>query len=330
MLSLFRTNQILGSVYFLIYLFLLRGSVFLFPDQQTWEPTQMGVLSALLWKYLPLVPSWAPYALAYLLIFIQAISISYIIRKHRILSEDILLPGASYLLVASSIPEFLYLSPLLIATTFLIIALDQLMATYRVPSCDANLFNVGFWVGVASLFYFSSLVYLLVAIVGLGTLRAWKFREIIVLWSGALVVYILATTCWFWMDQLPYFWEYHVLSNVSFLNIEETLNFKTLVSLSIIAFMLIAVLIASFSLFRTKTILYQKKVGILYFLLFVSAFSFVFQSNIDINHVYILVLPIGVLLGLMMKDMRSSTSEVFNMFLLLIILIWQLHPFWIK
>lgn len=290
----------------------------------------MGILGLETWKWLQPQPLWIKDLIAYVFIFGQAVGISYVLRKHRILNEDILLPGALYLLVASAIPAFLHFSPLLIATTFILIAIDQFMATYRIPACEAYLFNAGFWIGLASLFYFSSIALVLLAIFGLGSLRAWKFKEVIILLSGVFVIYLLVGTYWFWIDGFDYFWTNHFLNNISLFSFKGIQDLNTLVSLGIMSFLILTVLFGYFGLIQTKTIQFQKKIGVLYFVLFVSLFSVGFQANIDLGHLYILTLPIGILLGLLLKEMRSSNAEVFHLFLLLIILIWQLHPLWMN
>ncbi|MBK7410278.1 MAG: hypothetical protein IPJ40_20805 [Saprospirales bacterium] len=99
-----------------------------------------------------------------LLVFFQAILIVVMVNGNRINNESNLLPGVFYCLFASMVPEFMYPSPVLMGNTFLLLALLELMGVYKIPIASGRLYNVGFWISVASLFYFSNIGLLAFAI----------------------------------------------------------------------------------------------------------------------------------------------------------------------
>ena len=182
MLSLFRTNQIAFNLLLIVYILLVRGSA-LFVGHPEEDFTGQGVLSD--W----LNESWGTtgvlaVSIGIVIVFLQSLLINIIVAKFRMATSVSLFPGLFYALLASMIPEFLALSPALMANTFFILALWELLETYRKNNVAGHIVNVGFWIGIASLFYFSEVVFLLLAFIGLNVLRAFKFKEVMMLWIG--------------------------------------------------------------------------------------------------------------------------------------------------
>ncbi|MEL6944160.1 MAG: hypothetical protein AAFO82_15985, partial [Bacteroidota bacterium] len=60
------------------------------------------------------------------------------------------------------------------------------------------------------------------------------------------------------------------------------------------------------------------------------ASSILFQANIDVAHVGILVVPVGILLGLMVNSLNKTSAEIVHLFLLLLVLMWQASPYWMN
>ena len=68
-------------------------------------------------------------------------SFNIIIAKFRMASSVSLFPGLFYVLLVSMLPEFLTLSPALLANTFFIIAIWELFETYRKNEVSGNIVN---------------------------------------------------------------------------------------------------------------------------------------------------------------------------------------------
>lgn len=330
MLSFFKTNQILGSLSFLLYLLILRGISLVLSPLEAWSPKASGVLFTWVSDFIKTSPVWVEDVFCISLLFLHAIYITLFLRKYQMSGENILLPSAMYLLTACAIPTFLHLTPALLANTFLLIAIDQMMGIYRDPNSAGKIFNVGFWIAVASLFYFSYTSFLLLAIFGLSSLRAFKLNEFLTLIIGALSVYFLAYTYALWTDQ---FWNFHhlqVLDNIAFLDFTPANSIATYVELSIVGIFLLVALITYGVIVRRQNMQFQKRTGILYILAAISITSLLFQANIDVAHVGVLVAPVGILIGLMINSLNKTSAEIVHLFLLLLVLLWQASPYWMN
>ena len=228
---------------------MLRGSSFITPDHG-WVPGKSGILS--LWVY-ELFGEYKglPFIVAILIVFIHAILINVLVARYRMANEVTLLPGVCYILLASSIPEFLYLSPILLANTFFIIALFELFGTYRQKRIVGNIFNIGFWLGVASLFYWSELVFLVFAIFSSSILRTFRLKETLITLIGFVVPYILMSVYYFWFDGFLWFWENQIINNFGFLDFNLVYNWETYSKLGFFA-LLFLILFFSFGNYMAK------------------------------------------------------------------------------
>lgn len=321
MLSIFRTNQIFNSVLLIFYIFILWGSLFIV--QNEWLPEAAGVFSQNIFGWIG-EENWVNRGIAIFLLLFNATVINYIVSEHRIEYETTLFPGLFYVLVSSAIPDFLHLSPILIANTFLIFALLNLVKTYKNNDCASLIFNVGFWVSMASLFYFSFIIFVLWGLICLNVLRAFKFREWLMVIVGFLVPYILLGTYHFWFDQFGEFWSQQVIQNISFLNFignNDVTTYTKLISFSL----LILLSIVSMGVYNfKKNIQIQKKITVLYWLLLFGGLTVLFQAKITIAHFQIIAVPMGAFLAMTFSNMTSRWAESFHFLLLVLILALQL------
>lgn len=327
MLSLFRTNQLLGGALFIFYLLFLRGLSFISPEYFEWEVHASGFLAKPVLDWVNAQNLWIEELMSFILLLLQAMFITLSLRRHRLVSEDILIPGALYLLTAHCIPAFHEMSPMLLANTFLLFALDQLISTYRNQQCADHLFNVGLWIALASFFHFSYIYFLLLGIFGLNSLRLFRLNEFLMLISGAIVAYFLTAVYWFWYDKLEVFLQTQFIDNVALFSfVGEISNIDFYVGLGIMLILLASVILGYSSLMRRKAIPFQKRIGIFYFVLLLSPIFLIFQANIDLSNLLILSVPVGILLGMIIKNMNNTSAEIFHLFLLSITIFWQLKP----
>jgi hypothetical protein len=305
---------------------LLRGSSFITPVEE-WLPGKSGVLS--IWIY-DLCDGFQrlPFIVGILLVFIHGILINVLVAKFRMANEVTLLPGVCYILLASSIPEFLYLSPLLLANTFFIIALFEIFGSYRQRSIVGNIFNVGFWLGVASLFYFSEIIFLIFAFTSSAILRKFRMKEGLIITTGLMVPYVLTSVYFFWNDQLSWFWEIQFINNLGFLDFEIKYNWETYSKFGFFILLFLISFISLGSYMSKKNLQVQKNISILYWALFFGFLTLFIQANIRLEHLLIFVIPLSIFLSFNLLNMRRSLGEALHLILLVGILVLQFKDFW--
>lgn len=204
MLAFFRTNQLLANIFLLPYVVLLHLHLFIYPGKTTLIDYDQGILSSWIIGWIGQNVMWNNIA-SVLLLFLQAIMINLLVINNRLSREISLFPGLFYILIASSIPSFLPLSPLIIANTFFIACLISLFSVYKKPIVASTILNAGIWIGLASLAYFSYFSLFILGLIGLNILRAFKIRERLMLLSGVFIPFFLLGVYFFWEGQLAFY-----------------------------------------------------------------------------------------------------------------------------
>ncbi len=321
MLEFFRTNQFAANLLLIFYVSLLRASTFIFP--QEWSPKGEGVLSEFVYYYTG-TSGYMPDLVALIFVFIQAFMINELVARYRMANENTLFPGLFYVLLMSCIPDFLHLSPPLLANTFYILALFELFGIYKKNNVAARLFNLGLWIAIASLFYFSFTVFILLAIIGIGLLRAFRLREWLMSLIGFLVAYYLVGIYYYWYDLFAVFVQKHIFANMSLINLEGPQTIDTYIKLGFMGLMIV-IAVFSFNLYnQKKNIQVQKYLSILYWAMFVTIFSLLLQEVIGIEHLIILVVPLSIFIASnFLSFAKKQTAEAIHLFLIFMILAFQ-------
>ncbi len=143
--------------------------------------------------------------LAFLLLYIQALLITSIINEYRMTMRQTFLPGLSFLLITSLLPEWNFLSGPLIASTLVLWALARLFKLYNHPAANSIIYNIGLLLGLASFFYFPSFLFSASMLIGLLILRPFRLNEILLLLLGVTTPFYFYAVYLFLADRLV--WE---------------------------------------------------------------------------------------------------------------------------
>jgi hypothetical protein len=323
-LTLFRTNQAVANIIVLAYLFIIRFSLFTHAFPWNPENSNAGVPSLWVFQFVSRF-GMNPAFLALLLIFVQAFYINLMYRNYRATQEVTLLPGVFYALAASLMPEFMNLSPILLANTFLLLAIENVYSVYRANDCADKIFNIGFWIGVASTFQFSFTMFLVAFFVGLTIMRGFRLNEFLMFFIGFFIPHILLSVYMFWTDQLGMM-QQNLADNLGFFSFQlQQEQFASLNSLKmLLASILIAfVLITSGMLYSKRNVTAQKYVSILYWVLFAALGTVLMQANIGLQHFLILSVPLGILLSFCLQSINSNTTEMVHLLIVVAALLLQ-------
>ncbi len=158
---------------------------------------QDGILYKLLLQYLytPAIAIPAIYSsVTFILLFIQAISLNKIMNNQRMIKQVNNLTGMSFLLITSLFSEWFSLSAPLIVNTFLIWIFGRLCTLYNNPNPKAAIFNIGLVAGLCTFFYFPSVAFILLIMVGIIIARPFRLQEWITGLAGIVTpAYIFAS-----------------------------------------------------------------------------------------------------------------------------------------
>lgn len=191
MTGIFKANNPLNTFLLLLYGLLLKLPVFLHPIVPKSQESDGFLYKRLLnWMYffnngVSIVYSLITFALLY----IQAISFSKLCNEQKLLQKQTYLPGMSYLLISSFFIEWNVLSSALIVNTILIWVWAQMSKLYNKQNAKIVLFNIGMAIGIATFFYFPSLLFIILIIFGLTFTRSFNIVECLVALLGVITPY---------------------------------------------------------------------------------------------------------------------------------------------
>lgn len=319
MLTLFRTNQPLANLLLLFYLGILRASTFIHPS--TVVPRSQGILTA--WMYAELPPlSMVTNIATFLLIFFQATALNVTVARYRVATEISMLPGVFYCLFCCLMPDFLVLSSALLANTFVILALFYLFDTYKNNQVAGRIFDTGLWLGVASLFHFSYILFIIWGIIGLGILRGLRGKEFVIFIIGYLMPFFLLSVFCMWNNSLAQI-STHFWNNADLMSFTHYQSPTLYVKMGIVTILLLLTVGASTQFFSRRNMTVQKYLSILYWLMLFGGLTVFIQTNVGLVHLLVIAVPMGILFSMVFQRIGSATSEALHMLMLMIALILQ-------
>jgi hypothetical protein len=128
--------------------------------------------------------------LSFVFVVLLGLLVNWLNGKYYFIHERSFLPVLFVLLISSSIPEAHRSYTVLIASFFVLIALDRIFMTYGINKVCFQYFEAAFLISFASFFYTNLLLFSLVIWISASTLRPFYWREWITPLIGLLIPYV--------------------------------------------------------------------------------------------------------------------------------------------
>ena len=303
----------------------MRGVSFLLPELSYDTSAEETVFSNALLNYLS--PFWLREAVVFALLFWQAFILTYLVIGQWLARYVSLFTGVFYILIVSLSPDLMPLTGSLVANSFLVMVLWSMLHTYQEKACANTIFNIGFWIGMSTLFEMSYIVFLPWALIAITYMRRPNFKESIMLLVGFVVPYIFVATYYFWIDQLGLFFQQHFIKNLVITGFSlPELDWRN----APVLFMAFLVLVCGLNyrfLLTKKGIPVQKKIEVIFQMLLFAILSLLIHPEFRIPDLVVLAVPLSILLGLLFIEMKNKTADSFFWLLLIVVFILQLRPF---
>ena len=203
MIGLFKQKSPGNIIVLLIFALLIKLPLFLFP-RNTVVTDADGPLYSLLINALPQQNDFISGLLSLLLLYGQALMVTYLTNEYRLLPRHNYLPGMAYLLITSLMPEWSYLSSPLVAATFVIWIFSRLFSVYNLQNARPQVYNLGLLAGISSYIYFPSGFFALCALLGLMILKPFRLNEIVLFLLGCITPYYFYGVVLFLSDRLSF------------------------------------------------------------------------------------------------------------------------------
>jgi hypothetical protein len=209
--GLFKRKNPGNAILLLIYALVLKFPVFLYPRVPVPSPTDSYLYSRVL-GFLLTVTGGAGVVfslLSFFILFIQASLFNRIANHHKLFPKPNFLPGMAYILVTSLIPSWSFFSAPLLVNLLMIWAWYRMLNLYSTGQPGAAIFNIGIIIGVCTMLYFPAIVFTLLMLFALVTMRPFRIREWIIGLIGVttpyyfLFIFLYLGGKWSWNIILP-------------------------------------------------------------------------------------------------------------------------------
>jgi hypothetical protein len=240
------------------------------------------------------------------------------------INERTFLPGILYIVLVSLFPAFQYLTPVLPASIFLIMAIIRIAGTYRKNGIAYSYYDAALMIGTGSLFYASLIWFGALLFVGILLLRTFNLREVFVSILGLLTPYIILYGIFFVADydlsELT-----GTISDCLFDSNAGILWSRMTIVTTI--FILVTILIASlqlFSVFTTKKVKSRKIFSLHIWTVIVTLVVYLISPSAGEELIFIFAIPVSFILShyyIQRKRKKIVPEIMFSGTIILIVLL---------
>jgi len=152
--------------------------------------------------------------IALILLFFQAAFFAILLINNKAYADNTYVPGLIYALLCFVSFDFLQVSPELLGSTVLLLALNSLFKEieFRVER-QGTILNVGLFIGLASVFVFTYSIFLVAVFVILIAFTRIGLRKSLLLLFGFFLPHVVIGIYYFYNDALPAYWSNFYLEN---------------------------------------------------------------------------------------------------------------------
>lgn len=191
MIGLFRQKSPANIILLLVFGVLIKWPMFMHPHIPAVAKND-GILYRGILEMLETAGRKAPLIyplIAFILHFLQAVLFNRLVNYYRMMSRPNFLAGMCYMLVTSLFPEWNVLSPALLVSPVLILIFSILLKIHNEQRVAGTVFNMGLYIGIASLIFFPSVLFVIWCLFGLLIMRPLKLNEWVLCIVGVTVPY---------------------------------------------------------------------------------------------------------------------------------------------
>lgn len=312
MLSFFRQNHFLRSLFLLVYTVILKLPLFFYPFD---KPAGGGFCGD--WLLSLINHRTTSVTLAILLTFFSAVYLNKIIIENRITRESTLFPGVFLVLITSSIPELSITSAPLLGLLPFLIVLDYLMLLYKQSSYAGKMFNIGLWLSVASLFYFPYIYFAIFILIGVSILKYVKTLDILRMILGLITPFLFVLYYLIWHHRADEFFTVLFDNYFGRFGIPLDISFESGLKIVLIAVLLFFGVLNFRQFIKKKNVQAVNKIDVIYWGAVISGLTLFVATPLAITQIILLLPFLSVMTAMQFINIQNTVVvEVLHLALL--------------
>jgi len=258
---------------------------------------------------------------AFVLLMLQVFLINYMVQANNLLGKPSWLPGFLYLLLMSSDPSLISMHPVLVANLFLIWALARTLTAYSEGDVMAEVFNVGFLIALAGLFYYPAIVFFLWLLVVLGVYFLLSFRGLAAALMGFLTPFFFLVTWYYLSDQLDLKIGQMTTRFDPFLLFEQPYeSFAVIMMLALALISILSFVKINVGYVADKPIRIRKRIRVLVYFFVVALASILLATRFDVHH-GLLMPPLAIAWSVLLLETKRKWMADLMLYLFLALVI---------
>jgi hypothetical protein len=259
--------------------------------------------------------------IAIALLFYQALLINYVLVENDLVPRKSYMAAFILVIFLSLFNEIIMLNPVLIAGLFIISAVRLIFRLYEEHEAYKTVLNIGTLISVASLFYFPSIVFIMIIWAAFIIYRLFSWREWFISLLGFILPYLFLSTYYFLNDCLMLkILEYKRAFAFLNLNYYSTSIF-TFIVLIFLGLLIVVSIIKLLITINERQIRIRKFISMLIWLMIISFASLSLSSNYRIAGFLTILLPASVLFSIFISILRRSVVGEIAIITLILLMI---------
>lgn len=222
--------------------------------------------------------------LGFILVLIEMYWLNLMLNKHELVLKNSTLAALAFIILMSFYPELLILNPVNITVLFLIVVMHNLLISYKKPEHLDRTFAAGFFISIASMFYFPFILWIGAIPVSFLLFRSGKWRQWLSCFIGLLTPYLYLAAVYFWFDVLPRKIDDYILfiRQVFIFPIPVQTDFWILIGLMLVFSVYALLTFKSGPVEKTAEV--RAKINLFLWILIFCVLSFIFSGTMAIYH----------------------------------------------
>jgi hypothetical protein len=315
----FNSNSIFSIILFIVMAIVLWAKVFMNTVPMS-APIPASPLYHLFFKFfggLPIVCALISLAL----LIMEALLINHLLVENDIIPRKSLMAAFLYIIFLSLFNETIILNPALISGFFIILSLWLILRLYEEEEAYQHVFNIGTLISIASMFYFPSIVFMLIVWIGFIIYRVFKWREWFISIVGLICPYLFLASYYFWNDCLVEKFKGYV-SAFDFIDPHSFHpSSYVYVNLGFLSLLILASLFKLLMIINEKQIRIRKFLSILIWFFIISFGGLGFSANYGITGFLLTLIPMSVLISLFISIIKRPLIGDIVLIVLLLLMV---------
>ncbi|MDX1283530.1 MAG: DUF6427 family protein [Draconibacterium sp.] len=282
-----------------------------------------NVLFAPIFRLIENHPFWHVF-ISFLFVVVLGFIIQLINDRYLFIRIRTKLPAALFVIILAGFTKMHTLHPVYFATFFLLFAISRLFGIFEKSKPYSAVFDVGFLIGIGSLFYFNMVILIPAFLFGIMIIkRETRWREYVILLLGFILPFLFAAAYFFVVGRLEESLELFSSNLITPVN-----HFRTNYPLhGYLTLLILFTITGSFSILRqydSKKVSSRKYFSVFFLIFVFSLISFAFIPATSQEMLIILAVPVTYLISNLLVFMRSRFwSELMFSLLLGIVIVMQ-------